>query len=1186
MVVQQGRCAHKAGLARSKGRSSTAAAAYRAGVCITDERTGEVHDYTRKGGVAHSEIVVPSKASAELKRLADLTRSASSKERNEGQNGFWNENEKSHKRGDATVAREIEVDLPHELSADDRKLLAVEFGSELAERYGVGVQVSIHEPRIISDDEFAKNPDQFHVIDPETGRRHNGNWHAHLLLTTQDVGENGFGKKVRALDPTASRFDGGVQAVEWTRPRWEEKVQHKLNERGIDKLYTTRNKDDTRALLIERGQYELAATIGEATKHLGVSAAAMERRGERSELGDRNRVIKEENERHANRADLAESVLTHLTSRNSTFTDRDIYRQICKQADERLGDQLHEAVAQLIARDEVVFLGTDDRGNAVLTTRQMQELERTMLEGSAARRGEGKHPIDMSRVAQIAAKHGLTEEQADAMRHLSGPDGVSLVVGMAGTGKSTMMKAAKEVWREAGYKVRGAALAGKAADGLEEGSGIKSQTVHSLLLALDSGKIKLDRKTILCVDEAGMLSSNLTSRLAVHANRTGAKLAMIGDDRQLQPIEAGGAFRALKEELGAAQLTQIFRQRDEWARDAVHAFADGDSGKAIAAYAERGLVGIGADADDTKARLVADWNSERVDDGRSSIILAGMRKDVRDLNELARAERVQAGEIEQGETVQTEQGKRDFAKGDRILFLKNDKRVGVKNGQLGTIEAIEREGGSHALVVRRDSGEVVSFNTADYDRVDHGYATTVHKAQGVTVDRAYVLTGQMHDRELSYVSMSRSRQETRLYVDASKYKLAAAVAQQMNRSNQKGTTLDAAKPSNLTKADVVDAVLAKSKPADWSRYRGLLGDQTGRSASNERQEEPGQGKESPVQPAAPKAAQEQKPAVAAREESKPADDVAKRPAKADPGQDAKPQPVAAKTVQEQQPTPAAREVSQPVDDVAERPVKAEPPRSRHMKPEPPMPNQELVELGAVDQAVKAYRAERDEKFHQQHGDRPEERDGVMGYASRRKAAAWDKAYEGVNRDVEAKRDYLMGDEPDAKAFRRQAYEGAVEKYESEMSAWWSQHPAFNQPAKEQNMAQERSNDSKPEVTPQAANQQPQESQQQQPQQQQAQAQQQESKQQRERREQREQQPPQQQQEPEAEQQESQEQGSQQQEPQQQESVSQSSSQEQDAKKAKRENEVRTMFAQFHQMQEQESQEQEQEQEQDGPEFER
>ncbi len=1046
MVLQEGRVSHEKGWARSKGKSSTAAAAYRAGVCITDERTGEVFDYTRKGGVAHSEIVVPSTAHDDIKRLADMTRSASAKERGKGQEGFWNANEKSHKRGDATVAREIEVDLPHELSAEDRKQLAVEFGQELAERYGVGVQVSIHEPRVITDEEFARKPNQFHIIDPETGKRLNGNWHVHLLLTTQDIGEQGFGKKVRALDPTACRLDGRAQATEWTRPRWEEKVQQKLNERGVDKLYSTRSKDGTRALLIERGQYELAATIGEATKHLGVSAAAMERRGLRTELGDKNRAIKEENARYADRAELAEAVLAHLTSRNSTFTDRDIYRQICKLSTERLGDQLHESVAQLVARNDVVILGTDDKGNAVMTTRHMQEMERRMLLGAADRRGEGKHTLDMSRVAHHAAKHWLTEEQTEAIRHLGGADGVSLVVGMAGTGKSTMMKAAKAVWREAGFRVIGAALAGKAADGLEEGSGIKSQTVHSLLLALDSGRTKLTSKTVLCVDEAGMLSSNLTARLVEHANRAGAKLAMVGDDRQLQPIEAGGAFKALKDELGAAELTTIFRQRDEWARDAVHAFADGEAGKAIASYAERGLVGIGTDLDDTKAQLVADWNSQRTDDGRSSIMLAGTNIDVRDLNELARAERMRAGEIEQGERVNTQKGERDFAQGDRIVFLKNDKRLGVKNGQLGTIEKVERVGDHHRLSVRRDNGELATFSTADYDRVDHGYATTVHKAQGVTVDRAYVLMGGMHDRELSYVSMSRSRQETRLYVDAFKYKSAAAVARQMDRSNQKGTSLDAVKRPELTKADVVGALLGKGKSEGWERFRGILGDQTGRIAAHERQEKPGEGQESPAQPAAQegreKASVERAPGVEALpayvplRERRAAEQAAKSQAQAEKA-----------TPAQEQPKQADRATQAP-----EAPRQAD--RRQDFGPMPVQPNQEMVELDAIGRSVRAFRADRDAKFRQEHGERPQEREGMLGFASRRQAAAWDKAYdEGVTQKAEAREEFLKSDDPKAQAFRNQAWDQAVQKYDTEVSAYMAH--ITNTP-QEQKMADQES----------------------------------------------------------------------------------------------------------------------------------
>ena len=460
MVLQQGRCAHKEGLSRAKGQSSTAAAAYRAGVCITDERSGEVFDYTRKRGIEHSEIIVPEKAHADLQRMADMSRSTDPNERGEGQAAFWNANEKAHKRGDSIVAREIEVDIPHELSAEDRLQLVRDFGRALADKWGCGVQASLHEPRTVSDRDLQRKPDQFHVTDPETGKRHNGNRHAHFLITTKALNERGFGNKIREFDPKERQFKPSLEnPAQWDRPLWEQMVQDKLNERGIDKLYTTRSKDDTRALLIERGQYELAAQVGEPTKHMGHAAAALERKGEQTQVGDLNRAIKEGNARHAERADLATSVLDRLTDQQSTFTDRDLYREICKQSDERLGDQLHETVAQCIGRDDVVLLGTDDRGNVRMTTRQMQDMERRMVDQSAARRGEGQHPVDSARLDHHAKKNGLSDEQAAALHHMSGKDGVSLVEGMAGTGKSTMMKAASEAWQEAGYQVRGAALA-------------------------------------------------------------------------------------------------------------------------------------------------------------------------------------------------------------------------------------------------------------------------------------------------------------------------------------------------------------------------------------------------------------------------------------------------------------------------------------------------------------------------------------------------------------------------------------------------------------------------------------------------------------------------------------------------------------------------------------------------------
>ena len=170
-------------ISRSAGRSATGAAAYRAGEEITDARTGQVHDYTRKAGVLHTELVLPGGGVAERSE-------------------FWNAIELHHKRGDAVLVREIEVSLPTELTPAQRQALAVGFASTLAEHYGVAADVALHAPRTVTDKELDKRPDQYVETDPATGRRHNGNWHAHILLSACHVSPGGeLGKKAVELDP-------------------------------------------------------------------------------------------------------------------------------------------------------------------------------------------------------------------------------------------------------------------------------------------------------------------------------------------------------------------------------------------------------------------------------------------------------------------------------------------------------------------------------------------------------------------------------------------------------------------------------------------------------------------------------------------------------------------------------------------------------------------------------------------------------------------------------------------------------------------------------------------------------------------------------------------------------------------------------------------------------------------------
>jgi Ti-type conjugative transfer relaxase TraA len=369
----------------------------------------------------------------------------------------------------------------------------------------------------------------------------------------------------------------------------------------------------------------------------------------------------------------------------------------------------------------------------------------------------------------VLAPRTLSPEQTVAVQHLTqGADGVACVVGMAGTGKSYALDAARDAWERAGLRVRGAALAGKAAQGLQEASHIPSTTLHSLLQRLERGEVALSQQDILVIDEAGMIGSRQLHQLLEHAHQAGAKVALIGDHQQLQPIDAGGAFRLLKDRLGAPALTDIRRQREDWARTTVQQLAAGEAAKALAQYHERGLLTLTADRAAAIARMAQDWLTDRAcAPATSALLLTDTRQESRHLNDAVRDQLKAQGQLGASVVVTTTHGVREFATGDRLLFTRNSGLYGVRNGTLGTVERLGLNSqGEPTLHVRLDDGRLTSIPSVHYNAIEHGYALTTHKAQGVTVDRTYVLTGgPLADRELTYVQLSRHRESARIYVD-------------------------------------------------------------------------------------------------------------------------------------------------------------------------------------------------------------------------------------------------------------------------------------------------------------------------------------------------------------------------------------------------------------------------------------
>jgi Ti-type conjugative transfer relaxase TraA len=743
-------------IGRSGGRSAIASAAYRAGERLHDDKLDRDHDYTEKAGVVHREIMLPEGAPG---RWAD-------------RGTLWNEVEAGEKRKDAQLARDIEISLPRELGKAEAIRLAQDFVREQFVDRGMVADLNVH----------------------WTQARDGGEQpHAHVMLTMREVvpgrdgneEEGAFGKKVVAWNDRAL-------LGEW-RERWAELANARLLELGHD-------------IRIDHRSYVDQGIDLEPQHKIGPAGVRREDREQDAERAAEHREIARRNGDKLR--DEPEIALRALTQQHSTFTRQELARFVDRHTNG--AEQFASVMAKVEAAPELVRLGRDGRGRDRFTTREMLDTEQRMERAAGALADRDGHRVLQAagwRAVEAAELHGVTleEGQRAAFRHVtSGPD-LSLVVGYAGSGKSTMLGVARAAWEAEGYQVRGLALSGIAAEGLEKGAGIVSRTIASLEYAWKAERDQLTSKDVLVIDEAGMIGSRQMERVLSAAQAAGAKVVLVGDPEQLQAIEAGAAFRALAERHGAAEITTVRRQHEEWQRDATRELATGRTEQALERYAAAGMVTAADTRAEARVALVAGWDdARRARPEESRVILAYTRDDVRDLNELARAQLRAAGELRApDQVVQTERGARAFAAGDRIMFQRNERGLGgdgrgrdgvaVKNGTLGTVLEVASSG--ERLTVRLDgqdkgSGREVTFYTRDYAHIDHGYAATVHKAQGVTVDRAHVLATPHMDRHAAYVGLTRHRDGVELHYAREDFADPAKLARVLSRERAKDTSLD------------------------------------------------------------------------------------------------------------------------------------------------------------------------------------------------------------------------------------------------------------------------------------------------------------------------------------------------------------------------------------------------------------
>lgn len=657
---------------------------------------------------------------------------------------LWNAVEAAENRKDSQLAREFNFALPREFTKEQNIELAREFIQNEFVAKGMVADLCIH-------DEKSKDGEE--------------KPHAHVMLALRRVTKDGFGLKERS-------WNAKENLLQW-REAWAEYTNKYLALNGIDQRVDNRTLEEQGIAL-------------EPQKKIGPDIF----RVYEARVEEHRRIAKENGEKIFDDPTIALKAITH---HQSTFTHQDLARFINRHSID--AEQFQMVYEKVKASEQIVTL-VDEQGKERFTTREMQVLENKMLDDA----------ISLKENANIAPRSVdlelpgtfLSPQQKDAVKHIIGDGDIKCLVGYAGTGKSRLLSQAKELWEKDGYRVHGATLSGIAAENLEATSGIESRTLASRCYYWDRGAEYLTKKDVLVIDEAGMLGSRQAARVLDEVKTAGAKAVFIGDPQQLQAIEAGAAFRAISEQTGYLELTEIRRQQEPWQQEATKKFALRYTQEALDLYEQHGCIHVFETQDIAKSALVERWDDARIDyPDKTQIMLSYTNRDAQELNGMARDYRRKNNELGEDQELKTESGNKNFAINDRIYFLRNNRSLGVKNGTLGTIENIHlknKERGQVTVRLDRDdlngNPKSVTIDLGQYGHITHGYAATIHKAQSLTVDQSHILASKHLDSHAAYVGMTRHKERADLYLSKEEFADRKELEQVLSRDRSKDVTLD------------------------------------------------------------------------------------------------------------------------------------------------------------------------------------------------------------------------------------------------------------------------------------------------------------------------------------------------------------------------------------------------------------
>ncbi|WP_334023212.1 AAA family ATPase [Burkholderia gladioli] len=511
-----------------------------------------------------------------------------------------------------------------------------------------------------------------------------------------------------------------------------------------------------------------------------------------------------------------EQILENLTNRSPKFTRNDLIRDIAKYrglgveaawtADAMLRDH-----PDIFALPRAATNSNSPYDQPTFTLRSLAELEhenmelmRTLIDN----RVQTSWVKKLIEQAEIAGSFTFKEEQKEYLQNVFLPFGVSIVVGLPGTGKSFAMRHAVDIARAKGRKTYGLAPTGKVSSAIAHEAGTDyAATIDKFLIDVDQGKVELQATDIIFVDEAGMIGTRNYNKLLRAVEAAGAKLVLIGDNNQLDPVSAGNTFNEfIKEHAGKPYttiLSEISRQKNQEALEVAKTVSGQKSMVAHGGTAQEQLeawqterevathiveafdlleaTGRVQQYNTTKQMLadVMDRFSKAPETYEQKILLASTNKTVDTLNAQIQAQRAKAGEL----GAKVEVAGEEFYVNDRIVIQKNNKEV--KNGDFGTIKEVTKDG---FLVIAFDNGQRKTVNPTK-SKINLGYAMTVHKSQGVTKTQTFHVGEEsaLNNAQLFNVAATRNTQYYTFFAVQSEYQ---AVKQSYCRASDKISLLE------------------------------------------------------------------------------------------------------------------------------------------------------------------------------------------------------------------------------------------------------------------------------------------------------------------------------------------------------------------------------------------------------------